>query len=141
MTTGSDILWTGRCLCGAVRYEAKGRPLNTSLCHCEDCRRASGSPFQGWVFFRTDHFQILCGELRIHAYQGRERSFCAHCGSPVTFTDQEHPELVEVTLGTMDTPDRLRPDDHNWMTDHLSWVPLVPHLPQYPHNGPPPCLN
>lgn len=133
--------WTGHCLCGAVRYQANGRPLNTSLCHCEDCRRASGSPFQGWVFFPTSHFQILSGELRTHAYEGRERSFCVQCGSPITFFDKATPELTEVTLGTMDDPGSLPPDDYNWMADHLQWVPLNPELPQFLHNAPPPCLT
>ena len=133
--------WTGHCLCGAVRYEATGKPLNTSLCHCEDCRRASGSPFQGWVFFRSSNFRILTGELRIHAYEGRERSFCAQCGSPLTFMEKSCPELTEVTLGTMDEPEKLPPDDYNWMEDHLPWVPLNPALPRFPHNAPTPCLT
>lgn len=133
--------WTGHCLCGAVTYEAIGRPLNTSLCHCEDCRRASGSPFQGWVFFRTADFTIQGEGLRAYAYEGRERSFCSRCGSPLTFTDKDHPGLVEVTLGSMDHPDLLPPDDYNWMEDHLPWVPLDPSLPQFTHNAPPPCLT
>ena len=133
--------WTGHCLCGAVCYQATGKPLNTSLCHCEDCRRASGSPFQGWVFFRSGDFHILSGELRVHAYEGRERSFCAQCGSPITFFDKVCPELIEVTLGTMDEPAKLPPDDYNWIEDHLPWVPLNPDLPQFPHNAPTPCLT
>jgi hypothetical protein len=74
--------WTGHCLCGAVRYEAQGAPLYVSLCHCEDCRRASGAPFQGWVFFAKPNIHILSRALRVHCYEGRERRFCAACGSP-----------------------------------------------------------
>lgn len=135
------MTWTGHCLCGAVKYEATGAPLNTSLCHCEDCRRASGAPFQGWVFFPRTQFKVLTGELRVHAYEGRERSFCAACGSPISFTDQAYPDLMEVTLGTMDNAAALKPDDYNWMEDHLPWLHLDPSLPQFIHNGPPPCLT
>lgn len=133
--------WTGRCLCGAVRYAVRARPLNTSLCHCEDCRRASGAPCQGWVFFPKDGFELLAGKLRSHCYEGRERTFCAWCGSPVTFVDQSQPRLIEVTLGTIDQAAELKPDDYNWMEDHLSWLVLDPSLPKFTHNGPVPCLT
>ena len=43
---------TGGCLCGALRYEARGEPLNAGYCCCADCRKASGSgfiPFMGFA--------------------------------------------------------------------------------------------
>ncbi len=135
------MMWTGHCLCGAVRYEAHGAPLNTSLCHCEDCRRASGAPFQGWVFFAKEDIRIITGELRVHHYEGRERAFCAACGSPISFYDSAYPDLLELTLCTMDDAASLQPDDYNWMADHLPWLVLDPELPKFTHNGPPPCLT
>ena len=34
---------TGGCLCGAVRYETTMKPFKVCYCHCESCRRATGS--------------------------------------------------------------------------------------------------
>src|SRR5262245_28555113 len=34
---------TGRCLCGAIAYSSAAEPMMMGHCHCEDCRRSSGS--------------------------------------------------------------------------------------------------
>ena len=35
----------GGCLCGAVRYSTTAEPLTSTVCHCRDCQRFSGSAF------------------------------------------------------------------------------------------------
>ena len=35
--------FSGRCLCGAVSYTCSAEPMMAGHCHCEDCRRSSGS--------------------------------------------------------------------------------------------------
>ena len=62
--TMSAITTMGGCLCGAVRYEATGRPYNVSHCHCIDCRRASGAPFVTWASFRRSEFRFTKGQPR-----------------------------------------------------------------------------
>jgi hypothetical protein len=47
----TEKTYRGGCLCGALRYQADGRPRNMGLCYCADCRKASGSgyiPFMGF---------------------------------------------------------------------------------------------
>ena len=36
---------TGRCLCGNVTYEFEGEPESMKNCHCNTCRRVTGSAF------------------------------------------------------------------------------------------------
>jgi hypothetical protein len=45
---------TGGCLCGAIRYEAKGTPALSAICHCRMCQRASGAPFMAVLFMPSD---------------------------------------------------------------------------------------
>jgi len=33
---------TGRCYCGALRYEAGGDPLFKGQCHCRECQYIAG---------------------------------------------------------------------------------------------------
>ena len=82
----SDDARKGRCLCGAVRFEAQGAPRFISNCHCETCRRASSAPSVTWAGF-TDAQVAISGEtLTGYASSpGVTRYFCSRCGSPIAF--------------------------------------------------------
>jgi hypothetical protein len=34
--------FTGRCACGAIRYEVTAEPIVMFNCHCRDCQRTTG---------------------------------------------------------------------------------------------------
>jgi len=42
------------------------------------------------------------------------------------------PGSIDVTLGSMDEPEMLTPEDHTWMESRLSWIILDDRLPKYP---------
>jgi len=54
--------FSGGCLCGAIRYEFRGDLLRTLNCHCDDCRRATGSSFGTYVFVEESDLNVLQGE-------------------------------------------------------------------------------
>ena len=125
----------GGCLCGAVRYEANGEPYNITHCHCLDCRRSSGAPFVTWASFGRDAFHFTAGQPRELRWAGRLRSFCPHCGTPLTFTTEPVDE-VDVTVCSFDDPDSVSPADHTWTDDRLRWILLADELPAYRQNRP-----
>jgi hypothetical protein len=45
---------TGSCLCKTIRYTLHGAPITRVLCHCKNCKKASGSSFQANLFFKQD---------------------------------------------------------------------------------------
>jgi hypothetical protein len=53
----------GGCLCGSVRYRAKGKPSRVSVCHCTDCRRCTGSAFAVVAHFKDENLEISGGAL------------------------------------------------------------------------------
>ena len=88
--------FTGGCLCGNVRLEARGQPYRVGLCHCLDCRKHHGALFHASAIFPQDAVTIS-GETR--AYAGR--FFCPRCGSSVFARSGDE---VEVNLGSLDAP-------------------------------------
>ena len=124
-------LFSGGCLCEAVRYEAIGEPSNATHCHCLDCRRSSGAAFVTWASFRRGAFRFTKGDPRTLAWAGRLRSFCSQCGTPLTFMTDPEAEELDVTVCSLDHPETISPADHTWVEDQLPWIPLRDGLPTY----------
>lgn len=127
----SPTLISGGCLCGSVRYEATGQPYNVTHCHCSDCRRSSGAPFVTWASFRRDDLRFTSEAPRELSWAARRRSFCPHCGTPLTFIGEADDQEIDVTVCSFDDPESVTPIDHTWVSDRLSWVRVADDLPTY----------
>ena len=124
----------GGCLCGLIRYRIASEPTGTTLCHCEDCRKASGAPVVAWTFFPGPIHTSLTfedREPRFLEFAGRQRTFCPNCGSPISFYDPTLPDQFEVTTCTLDDAWSTRPVDHNWICDRLPWFDTIDGLPRH----------
>jgi hypothetical protein len=123
----------GGCLCGAVRYRAFWPAYGITHCHCQTCRRASGAPFVTWAGFDADKFTFIQGEPASNKSSPNVlRTFCGKCGTALTYQCAELPGSIDVTLGSMDDPAMLEPQDHTWTESRLSWIVLGDQLPEYP---------
>lgn len=109
-------------MCGAVRYEMTGKPRSVGLCHCKSCRRASGAPVVSWFVCHVDQL-VMTGELTRYA-SSREviRGFCGTCGTPISYTHTDAPDLVELTSATLDEPDLLVPTRESWLSEKVAWM-------------------
>lgn len=93
----------GGCSCGAVRFEVRGDPVVVGICHCLECRKATGAVAMAYADWPRSAF-TLRGEAR--EYMGR--SFCSTCGSRLFHLGNPHG--VEVVLGALDdAPSDLTP--------------------------------
>jgi hypothetical protein len=119
----SDILH-GRCFCGAVRLAATGEPFQVSWCHCRDCRRQTGAPAVVWAGFRSGQLAIEGAPRRRQSSPHITRSFCADCGTPMTYEDDRLPGEIYIHAGLFDEADRLVPDRHAYVTSKLFWIHL-----------------
>jgi len=107
--------------------------MHETNCHCDICRRTSGAPYVAWFSVELAHFRYTAGTpARFESTPGCVRSFCAKCGTPLTFHSARHPALIDVTTGSLDAPQRVPPRDHTWTRSKLPWVALDPALPAFP---------
>lgn len=120
----SDEIRSGGCLCGAVRYRVSGRPLRVGLCHCQDCRKSSGSAY---AMFGVWDRAAYAGEGELRTFKGR--SFCPTCGSRVAHLDQAEAEIM---LGSLDdAPSDLIPGYELWTPRRERWMHVLPWADQF----------
>ncbi len=60
------------------------------------------------------------------------RSHCGTCGSPLTFVFDTDPNIVWVTLGTLDNPDSVLPMENWFVRDKVQWTMLDHALVAWP---------
>ena len=121
----------GGCLCGAVRYRIEGEAVAATLCHCADCRRASGGTNMAWAVFDKDQVEWLRrAPADYSSSPGIFWLFCPECGSTVGYRRSERPGHLDITTGTLDDPDRYPPDVEIWVGERIGWEALHPDLPK-----------
>ena len=107
---------TGGCLCGRIHYRISAPPRIVSHCHCRLCQLAGGSLFVTWATFDASAFELTAGTPAIHesSTTGR-RHFCADCGTPLMMTVTNDDRFIDVTLASLDEPDRYPVDQNIWI--------------------------
>jgi hypothetical protein len=123
----------GGCYCGRIRYEVTGTPFHRTNCHCSICRRTTGAPFVAWFSVRPSEFRLLAGEpSRFRSSAKGTRSFCARCGTQLTFEGDDWPDEIDVTACSLDDPEAVPPRDHTRSSSKLRWIQLSDGLAQFP---------
>jgi hypothetical protein len=130
-SNGDDqiALFTGGCLCGAVRFSCHEPPLLVSYCHCRMCQKQTGAPFSVMANFSRNTLKWSGTERKLRRSSPLAvRGFCGDCGSPLSFeySDSDH---TSVAVGALDHPGRVRPTQHGGMESKIAWVTIDEHLP------------
>jgi hypothetical protein len=127
----------GGCYCGQVRYEVRGRPFYSTLCHCIDCRRIAAAPVVAWFTALAADFRFIQGEPKRFASSEKVvRSFCANCGTPLTYQHEDLPDELDVSTCSLDAPELVVPDDHTHTAEQLPWVHFSDGLKTYLRSRP-----
>ena len=131
----------GTCLCGKVAFEVEGDFENFYLCHCERCRKDSGSAHAANLFSMTADLRWLSGEeyVRVFDLEGHIKSFCINCGSAL-LNIQMNETLLVVPAGSLDSDVPIRPDGHIFYANRANWdaglenITIFDSLPEESHD-------
>jgi len=135
MENNINTPYTGSCLCGSIKYEVDEIEPRMGHCHCSMCRKFHGAAFATLGEAKMENFRWIEGHALLACYKasnGTVRQFCKLCGSSMTFTPSDDTgELVEFSLGTLDSEIDLRPDAHIFVDSKANWSDISDDLPQY----------
>lgn len=129
---------SGSCLCGAARFEVEGELERFYLCHCEYCRKDTGSAHAANLFSSAATLRWLSGEDRTRRFDlpstRHTRCFCSVCGSALPYVPPGGKGVV-IPAGSLDTDVPLRPDAHLFMASRAGWdhdLESIPKLERLP---------
>src|SRR5438046_9040331 len=74
----------GSCLCGGVRFEVEPPFIRASHCHCERCRKHSGTAVCTQARVKREQLRLLQGRELIRVYgkgEGAVKAFCVNWSS------------------------------------------------------------
>lgn len=126
----------GRCLCGRVRFSARGRLREAIACHCNQCRRQTGH-FVVATRIEPDKLTVEGGAHLTWFRSSRqaERGFCSRCGS-LLFWRMDGRAAVSVMAGAFDQPTGLTLAKHIFVADKGDYYAIDDGLPQHQHSSP-----
>ncbi|HET6725018.1 MAG TPA: GFA family protein [Gammaproteobacteria bacterium] len=123
---------SGSCLCGNIRFEIIGNFEHFYLCHCEHCRKDTGSAHAANLFTSIAKLAWLSGEDGIRQFTlpstRHSRSFCSICGSAVPSV-QLNGALLVVPAGSLNTDVPIRPNAHIFVSSRASWDHNLERIP------------
>lgn len=125
---------TGECLCGAVQIEI-GIPARWAWHdHSGATRRAHGAAYATYVGCWRSRFRVVKGEAEVTRFRdeatGTTRSFCARCGTPLTYERPRSAQMVNVPRALFSGRTGREPRYHIAIQELQDWTylgePLVP---------------
>jgi len=128
--------YTAQCACGSIQFEFDTDPTFVAVCHCLDCKKASGGEAATWFGVPEDDFTLLSGAPKAFHHiadsgKGLDRNFCPDCGSRLYTSNLESfPGLVFVQLGSLDNLESVEPNLEMYVKRRLKWVTPLD-LPQF----------
>lgn len=137
-----EMTLEGSCLCGNVRYRSSGTVANFFHCHCQRCRKATGTGHASNIILAPGKLEFLSGEDRIRVYKVPDARFfanvfCQDCGGRVPVFSEER-GVVLIPAGSLDEDVALQPTGRIFRDSAVSWScggDDIPAWDSYPPRG------
>jgi hypothetical protein len=117
----------GSCLCRGVKFEVT-EPFETlRYCHCESCKKLSGSIGTVNARVLSSAIRILEGDDLVQTFQpaeGSAKTFCLACGSNLFGGGWPDSETASVRASALDDAFDARPSAHIFVRSVAAWETL-----------------
>ena len=127
-----QIMITGGCFCGRVRYQIDSALGPGRSCHCSRCRKAFSGAGSAYAEVTSGSFSWVSGEDNLSYYEtspGWGLCFCRSCGSTLCGTASG--EVHGVTLGSVDGDPGVQIEMHIFVGSKAPWDHIGGCAPQY----------
>ncbi len=118
--------FTGSCLCKKVAYKLVGDAMRFYHCHCERCRKSTGSGHATNIMVKPEtEIEWLSGEELLGRYKVPEAErfyncFCKECGSPMPRVVPEL-KVVLIAAGSLDMVPEMQPQGRIFWDSRVEW--------------------
>ncbi|KAI8144077.1 Mss4-like protein [Fennellomyces sp. T-0311] len=149
---------TGSCLCGSIKVKLNGEPIKAMTCHCVDCQKSAGGPFQSNAIYNTSAVELedpnnyaklyIVPKTQTGSGYEKQKWFCGNCGSPLFNRPMKYEgQKSVVKTGILDAPagfqgsalDQLKPVSELYVKDRASYVHPVDGAKQWEEAAPAPA--
>jgi len=142
MESEKNYFASGKCLCGNVKYTIASSPVRMGQCHCDDCRKSTGTGHASNAFFKKDDVKIEgeTGHFSSTTDTGSKitRYFCTRCGSRLFGTSDAVTNIISVSAGTLDDNSWFKPDAIVYNKRKPEWDFMDGSIPTFEEMPPPP---
>jgi hypothetical protein len=131
----NDSVLKGSCTCGGIRFEIRGPVVGINQCHCDKCRKETGTGSSTFIPVHAEQFTWISGADLVGAY-----ARCRVCGS---LAPDHNPKraLYNIPAGLLDDDTGVQVAHHIFVGDKASWDVIGDDAPQYDEYGPPLISN
>ena len=122
------MLRKAECCCGSCSIEVNAEPVIYGVCHCNDCKKRTGSAFGLSSYFKNENISNLKGETLLYKVQNdngnQERHFCSKCGSTLFWYADIFNSLTGVAGGCFIDKPLPQPSFTTMNENKCNWVAL-----------------
>ena len=99
----NDAVLRASCLCGGIRFEIRGPVVGINQCHCDKCRKESGTGSSTFIPVHAEQFTWISGADLVGEYRGDGWAIerCKVCGSLAPDHNQTR-ALYNIPAGLLD---------------------------------------
>jgi hypothetical protein len=119
---------SGRCLCGAVRFEIDEPARGAGYCHCTRCQRRTGVAASASAWIDGTGFRLLSGSELVKVWRhpdgGWEKGFCGECGSHLFSRDPDDSAGMGIRMSAFDGDPGVRPTSRQYVAHAAAWEPI-----------------